>query len=79
MDRDRLRRKIHKLYREEHEALGEDGTLQLLEQGREWELAPVLEQGGCWSFRTQVSPTAAIRSRPSFTPVWTAAPIGFWR
>jgi len=50
MDRDRLRQKIQKLYREEHEALGEDGTWQLLQRGRDWDLAPVLEQGGVLVF-----------------------------
>jgi hypothetical protein len=31
MNREQLREEIHKLYRAEHEALGEDGTLRLLE------------------------------------------------
>ncbi len=36
LDRDRLQDDIHKLYREEHEALGEAGTNRLLERGVYW-------------------------------------------
>jgi hypothetical protein len=41
-----LKEKIHELYRSEHEALGEQGTLERLERGREWDLAPTLAAGG---------------------------------
>ncbi len=50
MDRDRLRQKIQTLYRAEHEALGEAGTSQLLERGREWDLSATLERGGVLVF-----------------------------
>ncbi len=46
LDRENLRREVHRIYRAEHEALGTDGTLRLLEQGRQWNLAPVLSAGG---------------------------------
>lgn len=46
LDRTRLKEKIHELYRSEHEQLGERGTLELLERGREWSLAPTLAAGG---------------------------------
>ena len=34
LDRDKLQEDIHRLYREEHEALGEEGTARLLANGR---------------------------------------------
>jgi len=46
LDRQRLKEQIHELYRREHEALGERGTLELLERGRQWDLAPILSAGG---------------------------------
>ena len=46
LDRGRLKEQIHELYRSEHEALGESGTLELLERGREWDLGPTLAAGG---------------------------------
>ena len=46
MERDELQTKILAQYREEHEALGEAGTLALLEKGRQWKLAETLQQGG---------------------------------
>jgi hypothetical protein len=46
LDRQNLKEKIHELYRSEHEALGERGTLERLERGREWDLAPTLISGG---------------------------------
>ena len=46
LDRRRLKEQIHELYRSEHEALGEQGTLERLERGREWDLAPTLAAGG---------------------------------
>ena len=46
LDRQRLKEQIHALYRREHEALGERGTLELLERGRQWDLAPILSAGG---------------------------------
>lgn len=50
LDRDQLQEDIHKLYREEHEALGEDGTARLLEEGRRWNLADTLRSGGVIAF-----------------------------
>jgi hypothetical protein len=46
LERRRLKDRIHELYRSEHEALGERGTLEQLERGREWNLAPTLSAGG---------------------------------
>ena len=46
LDRDRLQEQIHALYAREHAELGERGTLERLERGREWDLAPTLAAGG---------------------------------
>jgi hypothetical protein len=46
LDRDHLRADIHKLYAEEHRALGESGTLRQLEEARAWDLSPTLSAGG---------------------------------
>jgi hypothetical protein len=46
LDRQKLKKQIHELYRREHEELGERGTLERLERGREWDLAPTLAAGG---------------------------------
>ena len=44
--RQRLKEQIHELYRREHAELGERGTLERLERGRKWDLAPTLAAGG---------------------------------
>lgn len=49
-DLDTLRAEIHALYRAEHEAMGERGTLERLEQARRWDLAPTLRAGGVLVF-----------------------------
>jgi hypothetical protein len=36
LDRQTLQRDLHALYRAEHEAMGERGTLERLEQARQW-------------------------------------------
>lgn len=46
LDRTGLREEIHALYRREHEALGEAGTLRCLEKARQWDLSPTLRAGG---------------------------------
>lgn len=46
LDRDQLQRDIHELYRAEHEALGEAGTLALLERSEAWDLSDTLAAGG---------------------------------
>ncbi len=46
VDRRKLREQIHALYRAEHEAMGERGTLDRLDQARRWDLAPTLSAGG---------------------------------
>ena len=46
LDRQKLREQIHELYRSDHDAMGERGTLERLERGREWDLAPTLASGG---------------------------------
>ena len=50
LDRDKLQDDIHKLYREEHEALGEAGTNRLLEAGRQWDFSETLRAGGVIAF-----------------------------
>jgi hypothetical protein len=46
LDRDQLQNDIIELYRREHEELGEQGTLDLLERGRGWDLSGTLSSGG---------------------------------
>lgn len=46
LDRDQLQRDIQELYRAEHEALGEAGTLALLERSEEWDQSATLAAGG---------------------------------
>jgi len=50
LDRDQLQNNILALYRREHEALGETGTLALLEKGRQWDLSGTLNAGGVLVF-----------------------------
>jgi hypothetical protein len=50
LDRDKLQDDIHKLYREEHEALGEEGTNRLLDAGRQWDFSETLRSGGVIAF-----------------------------
>lgn len=50
LDRLALQRAIHELYRAEHAALGESGTLERLERAAQWDLAPVLRAGGVLVF-----------------------------
>jgi hypothetical protein len=50
LDREKLREAIHALYRSDHEAMGERGTLERLEQARAWHLAPTLIRGGVLVF-----------------------------
>jgi predicted class III extradiol MEMO1 family dioxygenase len=44
--RDQLQSDILDQYRREHEALGDQGTLELLERGRAWNLSGTLANGG---------------------------------
>jgi hypothetical protein len=46
LDRDKLHEDILKLYRDEHEELGERGTLEMLEKARQWDLSATLASGG---------------------------------
>jgi hypothetical protein len=50
LDRQNLQQEIHALYRAEHEAMGERGTLERLERARQWDLAPTLRDGGVLVF-----------------------------
>lgn len=50
LDRDALQKKVHALYAREHAELGERGTLEQLERGREWNLAGALSAGGVLVF-----------------------------
>jgi hypothetical protein len=46
LDRDQLQNDIMELYRREHDELGIQGTLELLEKGRQWDLSNTLNAGG---------------------------------
>ena len=46
LDRDKLQNEILALYQKEHADLGEQGTLDLLEKGRQWDLSATLNAGG---------------------------------
>src|SRR6185436_16027519 len=50
LDLPKLQEEIQALYRSEHQAIGESGTLALLERARQWDLAPVLRAGGVLVF-----------------------------
>jgi hypothetical protein len=50
MQRSELNRAIHDLYTTEHAQLGEAGGLAMLERARQWNLAPVLRDGGVLVF-----------------------------
>ena len=50
LDRDALQKKVHALYAREHAELGEAGTLEHLERGRQWQLADTLNAGGVLVF-----------------------------
>ncbi len=50
LDRPKLHEEIHALYRAEHEAMGERGTLERLERAQQWDLAPALRTGGVHVF-----------------------------
>ena len=50
LDRIQLQKDIHRLYRREHEALGADGTLAMLERAADFPLAEVLNAGGVLVF-----------------------------
>ncbi|MEM7128536.1 MAG: hypothetical protein AAF702_19540 [Chloroflexota bacterium] len=44
--RQQMRKRIHELYAREHAALGNEGTLQLLEKAEQWDLSSTLPAGG---------------------------------
>lgn len=46
LDYRKLRQDIHWLYLREHQDLGEEGTLRLLEEARQWDLSSTLGEGG---------------------------------
>ncbi len=46
LNRDELQRQIQQMYRQEHEALGERGTLELLERSEQWDLSGALAANG---------------------------------
>lgn len=50
MKRDELQEKILKLYADEREALGESGTNEHLERGKQWDLSGTLSAGGVLVF-----------------------------
>lgn len=50
LDRVQLQKDIHALYAREHAELGESGTLEHLERGRQWDLSATLKQGGVLVF-----------------------------
>lgn len=45
-DRIQIRKLIHELYAREHAELGEAGTYRMLDEARQWDLAPTLRDGG---------------------------------
>ncbi|MBL8160500.1 MAG: hypothetical protein JNJ61_00830 [Anaerolineae bacterium] len=50
LDRDQLQKDIWALYTREHAELGDAGTLQHLERGRQWDLSGTLRAGGVLVF-----------------------------
>ena len=50
LDREGLQKEIHRLYRREHEALGEAGTLAMLERAADFPLSGTLDAGGVLVF-----------------------------
>ncbi len=50
LDRDQLQKDIFALYEREHEELGEKGTLEHLERGRQWDFSGTLSGGGVLVF-----------------------------
>lgn len=50
LDRVQLQKDIHALYAREHAELGEAGTLEHLERGRQWDLSGTLKAGGVLVF-----------------------------
>lgn len=50
LDRTGLRTRINDLYRREHEALGDVGTLAVLDEARRWDLSETLAGGGVITF-----------------------------
>jgi hypothetical protein len=50
LDRDALQKQIHIQYAQEHEALGEAGTIEHLEKGKQWDLSGTLSDGGVLVF-----------------------------
>jgi hypothetical protein len=50
LDYRKLRQDIHWMYMREHQELGEDGTLRLLEKARQWDLSSTLAAGGVLVF-----------------------------
>jgi hypothetical protein len=50
LDRDQLQKDIIAMYTREHEELGDAGTLEHLERGRQWDLSGTLASGGVLVF-----------------------------
>ena len=50
LDREKLKQDLHRIYADEHSALGEEGTLRLLDEGRKWDLSATLNAGGVLMF-----------------------------
>jgi len=50
LDRDQLQKDILELYTREHAELGEDGTLEHLQRGEQWDLSQTLQEGGVLVF-----------------------------
>ena len=50
LDRPTLQQELHALYRAEHAAMGERGTLERLEQARKWDLSATVRDGGVLVF-----------------------------
>ena len=50
LDRDALQKKVHELYAREHDELGEAGTIEHLERGKQWKLSDTISAGGVLVF-----------------------------
>lgn len=50
LERDELQKQIHELYAREHAELGDAGTLEHLERGKQWDLSGTLSAGGILVF-----------------------------
>ena len=77
-DLPQLQKHIYAQYTRQHAELGDQGTLDHLERGKQFDLSDKLKNGGVLVFPAQTSKTAAIRLLPASMPAWIATPIRCW-